>query len=445
MTSPDFPHTGFERFLSWTSRHLSQEAFLVSLALLTGIAAGAGATLLKLMVGRVARPVADTLATASANWQLLFIPVIGILLAGIFQRYIIRRELFHGVDRMREALAARRYRFPLSLTVTPLIANAITLGLGGSAGSEGPIAYVGGAVGSNLGRICRLDDNAMRVMIACGASAGIAGIFKAPIGGALFSLEVLCLDMSVVAIVAVLVASLAAGLTAFMLSGCSPDVAFAHQIPMELSWLPWLLLLGLFCGFYSVYYATVMSRMSNFYGRMRNPWARNLLAGSILAVTVFLFPALYGEGYGFIELVLEGNAGAVTNCSLFSHACHTWEILLIFGAILAVKAFAVASTNSGGGVAGDFAPTLFAGCLAGYFFATLVNELFHAGMPPADFAFFAMAAVMAGAIRAPLMAIILTVEVAQTYMLLFPVVVVATVSYCVVRIVRPQPAPVPRS
>ena len=426
-------------------RHLSEEAFLVSLALVTGILAGAGAYLLKLMVGTVARHLTRTLATASANWQLLLLPLAGILLAGIFQRYVIRRQLFHGVDRMRQALDTRNYRFSPSLIITPLIANAFTLGFGGSAGSEGPIAYAGGAIGSNLGRLFRLDAPHMRVMIACGASAGIAGIFKAPIGGALFSLEVLCLDLSMVSVVAVLVASLSAGLTAFMLSGCSPDVAFAHQVPMQMSWMPWLLLLGLFCGFYSVYYAVIMSRMSNFYGRMRSPWLRNLLAGSLLAVMVFLFPVLYGEGYGFIELVLDGKAGAVTNGSLFSHAVASWQILLIFGGILAVKAFAVASTNSGGGVAGDFAPTLFAGCLAGYFFATLVNTLFHTGMPPADFAFFGMAAVMAGAIRAPLMAIILTVEIAQTYMLLFPVVVVATVAYCVVRVVHPQPAPVPRS
>ena len=425
--------------------HLSAETVLVALALFTGILAGTGAYLLRLMVKGVAHPVTASFSAVSANWQLLFLPVLAIVLAGIFQRYVIRRNLYHGVDRMRAALASRNYRLPFSLTFTPLFANAITLGLGGSAGSEGPIAYAGGAIGSNLGRVFGLDSDRMRVMIACGASAGIAGIFKAPIGGALFSLEVLCLDLSMVAVVAVLVASLSAGLTSFMLSGCSPDVEFAHQVPMEVSWLPWLLLLGLFCGFYSLYYATVMSRMSNFYGRLRNPWIRNLLAGTLLAVMVFLFPTLYGEGYGFIELVLDGKAAAVTADSLFAGAASTWEILLIFGGILAVKAFAVASTNSGGGVAGDFAPTLFAGCLAGYFFATLVNALFHCGMPPADFAFFGMAAVMAAAIRAPLMAIILTVEIAQTYMLLFPVVVVATVSYCVVRAIHPQPAPVPRS
>ena len=283
------------------------------------------------------------------------------------------------------------------------------------------------------------------VMIACGASAGIAGIFKAPVGGALFSLEVLNLSLTLIPVVAVLVASLSAGLTVFLLSGCTPDVEFAHQVPMELSWLPWLVLLGLFCGFYSVYYCTVMSRMSRFYMRLRNHWVRNLIAGGLLAVMIFLFPALYGEGYGFIELVLSGHAGAVTNSSLFTHVTGVWPILLIFAGMLAVKAFVVASTNSGGGVAGDFAPTLFAGCLAGFFFASVLNELFHIGMPPEDFAYFGMAAVMAAAIRAPLMAIFLTVEIAQTYMLLFPVVVVATVSYCVVRVIHPTPAPVPRS
>lgn len=414
-----------------------ERGLIVGLATVVGLVTGFAAFLLKRLVAWVSEPLTDGLHQWGCNPILLVLPVAGIVLTGIFQRYVLGREIYHGVDRLDKSISHRRYKLPFELTFSPLLASSITLGFGGSAGSEGPIAYAGAAIGSNLGRVFGVSPAMMRVMIACGASAGIAGIFKAPVGGALFSLEVLTVELSAGAVMAVVAASLTAGLTAYMLSGFRPDISFAGIEPMQGGWMPYVLLLGLFCGFYAAYYSHIMRFMTRWYGTLRNPWMKNLIAGAIIAVAVFLFPALYGEGYGFMAKVLggEGDFGAY---SLFAgDAGAVRGAIWIAAGILAVKAFATSSTNSGGGVAGDFAPTLFAGCIAGFLFASALNEMAGVGLPVAEFAFFGMAAVMAGAIQAPLMAIFLTVEMAAGgYSLLLPVTAAAVVAYGVVRVLH---------
>ena len=385
-----------------------ERVLIVGLATVVGLVTGGAAFLLKRLVARVSEPLTDGLHQWGCNPILLALPVAGIVLTGIY----------HGVDRLDKSISHRRYKLPFELTFSPLLASSITLGFGGSAGSEGPIAYAGAAIGSNLGRVFGVSPAMMRVMIACGASAGIAGISEAPVGGALFSLEVLTVELSAGAVMAVVTASLTAGLTAYMLSGFRPDISFAGIEPMQGEWMPYVLLLGLFCGFYAAYYSHIMRFMTRWYGTLHKP-------------------ALYGEGYGFMAKVLvgEGDFGAY---SLFAgDAGAVRGSIWIAAGILAVKAFATSSTNSGGGVAGDFAPTLFAGCIAGFLFASALNEMAGVGLPVAEFAFFGMAAVMAGAIQAPLMAIFLTVEMAAGgYSLLLPVTAAAVVAYGVVRVLH---------
>lgn len=406
---------------------------MMILAFITGLIVGAAAFLLKHTVKWISIPLTSGMNTGGANWILLVAPIIGIMLTGIYQRYILHKTIYHGTDRLQQSITDRRYTLSADLTYAPIIASSLTLGFGGSAGSEGPIAYTGAAIGSNIGRIFNARPTLMKVLLACGAAAGIAGIFKAPIGGALFSLEVLAVTLSIGAVLAVVLASVTAGLTAYALSGCTPDLIFHNSTPFEWHWLPWILLLGIFCGLYSFYYASIMTVMRRWYNSMRNPWAKNLISGSLLAVLVFLFPPLFGEGYNFMSELLAGHTDALSSYSLFASdsALPLTPVLLAF-AIIAVKAFACASANSGGGVAGDFAPTLMAGCVTGFFFATSLNSLFAIGLPVADFAFFGMAAVMAGAIRAPFMAIFIAVEMAQTYDLLLPVTLTAAVSFLVV-------------
>lgn len=432
-------HTGvWNHFCDSCRNNLPPKMLLTLLAVVAGAVTGTGAHLLKLAVAGISGVLTGSLNQYGANIPFLSLPIIGIVLTGIYQRYILHREIYHGVDRLSKSLSLRHYRLPVPLTYSPILASSITLGFGGSAGSEGPIAYAGAAIGSNIGRLFGLTPSMLRMMIACGASAGIAGIFKAPVGGALFSLEVLCMELSATAVIAVFAASITAALTAYLWSGCTPDLQFDNIMPMQWEWMPFVLLLGLCCGLYAAYYSHIMRIMTAHYGSIRNPWVKNMIAGGVIAIAVFIFPPLYGEGYSFIERLLSGQSEAFSRYSLFAaDSTSTVTPLLMAAGILAIKAFATSSTNSGGGVAGDFAPTLFAGAVAGFLFAASANATFHTGLPIGIFVFFGMAAVMAGAIQAPLMAIFLTAEMASGgSALLLPLAIAATISYLTVRAIH---------
>ena len=428
----------FNAFLAWRSAHVTDQTFVFILAVLTGLLAGAGASLLKWMIKWVSTGFTEHFHRFGPNWVLLVIPVAGIMLAGLFQRRILRRNLTHGVRQLGADLKAGRYALPGYICYGPMLASTLTLGFGGSAGSEGPIAYTGAALGSNVARTFRLDPHLMMIMLGCGAGAGIAGIFKAPVGGFLFTLEVLKLELSTMSVMACLLACITAGMTAYVLSGVQVDLSYLQPEQFDVHAAPWLLVLGVLCGFYSLYYSHMMTAMENFYTRIRRPWLRNLVSGAVLAALVFLFPALYGEGYSVMDHLLNGDLTPLRADGIFAATAGTgWPLVILAGAIMLVKTFAHSATNSGGGVAGDFAPTLFAGCIAGFFMASLLNTAFGLGLPVSGFAFCGMAGVMAGVIRAPLMALFLTAEMTDGFVLFLPLLAVSSISYGIVRIFKP--------
>ncbi len=423
------------RAARWRERHISDNAAAFIVATVTGLAAGTGAFVLKWMVASVTRFLTHGLRLDGANWIFLLIPVAGIILTGIYVRYILRDDITHGVSKLMADLRKRIYKLRLHLTYSPLIASTLTLGFGGSAGSEGPIAYAGAAMGSNLARLARFSPQLMMIMVGCGAGAGIAGIFKAPVGGFLFTLEVLRMELTTVSVIALFTACIVAGMTAFALSGFTYDLNFPGVHLFEPSMSGWYVALGIFCGLYALYYSAMMRRMQHVYGSVRSPWLRNLAGGAVLALSIFLFPSLYGGGYGVMGHLLCGEHSAITAGSLFyGIAPDAWALIIVAGAILLVKTFACSASNSAGGVAGDFAPTLFAGCIAGLFFALTVNKIFDAGLPVSHFAFVAMAGVMAGIVRAPLMALFLAVEMTGCETLFLPALIVAGISFGVVKL-----------
>lgn len=421
----------------WRQKHVSDAVFTFVVALLIGLCTGVGAFVLKYLIGHISTYLTQNLALTGYNLHLLILPLAGILITGIYVRYIAREPLTHGTSCIMHDMSRGISRLNGSLTYAPIIGCSITLGCGGSAGSEGPIAYAGAAMGSNIGRMFRVHPRFLMMLVGCGAGAGIAAIFKAPVGGMLFTLEVLKMELTTLSVVMLLSACLISALTAYVLSGCTVDIDYAGALPFDTSTLPFVLLLGVFCGVYSLYYSGVMKRMDRFFSGLRNPWIKNIIAGLSISVLVFLFPAFYGEGYGIIGKVLNGAPQAIADYSMFyPSGADSLSLLLIIGCIALLKSFITSATNSGGGVGGDFAPTLFAGSMAGLFFVMSLNMYFGTQLDSGNFAYFAMAGVMAGAIHAPLMAIFLTVEMTGQYTLLLPLTIVASISYGVVKLFR---------
>ncbi len=412
-------------------------AFSALLCLVIGLLTGSFAALLKLMIGAVSRWLTNGLATNHGNWILLILPVAGILLTGIFTRYIIKDNIAHATEKIKHQLAEHVEYLSPKLIFGPMIASTLTLGFGGSAGSEGPIATVGSAIGGNLSRWCGLPPRVITMMIGCGAGAGIAGIFKAPVGGMLFTLECLGLPLSTAAVVALLATCVVSALTAVWLSGGLLDLPFIKHAPFPYEYLPAIILLGACCGMYALYYRSTGSTTERILESIKNPWIANTVSGITIAIMLFVFPALYGEGYGVMGTLLNNPVPTLGDCGpLYFLRRDHYTLMLIAAGILLCKGVAAYSTNSGGGVAGEFAPALFAGAMAGWLFATLANTVFGLALPVGVFVLSGMAAVMGQAVNAPLMAIFLAVEMTASYDYFLPVGIAGAASWITVNLIR---------
>lgn len=427
------PDSRMSRFNAWRKRVMPDSVFMTFVALIIGIICGALAWVFKKAVAGISGFFISRISDWGANWWLILLPIGGILLTGIFTRYIIHTNLTHGVGQLINALRRHSYRLKHNICFSPVVGGSITLGLGGSAGAEGPIAYAGAAIGSNVGQFLGLPPKMLKILIGCGTSAGIAGIFSAPIGGLMFALELVRIELSVPAILMATASCLASFLTIFTLHGFHYDLQFSPPEGYTPDMILMVVVLGIFCGIFSIYYSYVNSRLDVMYRKIRNPWARNITGGLLLGLALFLFPTLYSVGYPVLGSLINGDSEAILTGSVFSRFFTAKEALLLTaGGILLVKSTAVASTNSSGGVGGDFAPTLFSGGIAGFLFATLCNIIFGTQLPPGVFGYFGMAASMSGIIQAPLMAIFITLEMTGTYRFALPVSVAALTSYCIV-------------
>ena len=364
----------------------------------------------------------------------------GILLAVLFQRFVARRKLEHGTDQLGKMLTRGDYAVPSIFAWGPLVAAVMTLGFGGSAGAEGPIATSGGTVGSLLSRKLKMPPQLVKIMIGCGAGAGIAGIFKAPIGGVLFTIEVMGMELATIPLLALVIACLVSGMTCYGLTGFTLDVPLTQAVHFDPSNWAWVPLLGVFCGLYSCYYTWIGQRLRHMFVRqIGQKWVNAILSGLILGVALIVFPILYGEGYESMARLIDGDLTPIVSHGLWARWGMTPGIvtvaLLCLG-ISIMKPIACIATNSGGGVAGDFAPTLFAGCIAGLFFGCGLDAAFGLGLPHDSLALCAMAGVMAGVISAPLMAIFIVVEMTGYFGMTFPVMLCAISSYATVLSVR---------
>ncbi|MBD5218633.1 MAG: chloride channel protein [Bacteroidales bacterium] len=427
-------HTVTDLSRSWRHRNVSETTVTFVAAVLIGLACGLGAFLVKRTIRYISLFAVSGMRTDGSNWRFLVLPLIGITLAYLYTRYVARRPLAHGTEQVRGVLASQSYRMPVALTYQPLLANALTLGFGSSAGAEGPIAFAGAAMGSGFARLFNLSPATMRILVGVGAGAGIAAIFKAPVGGMLFTLEVLAMELTTLSVFVLITAGLVAGLTSFALLGM--DFSFAYTTRSDFfdtHWVIPVLALGIFCGFYSLYYSGTAGAMKKWMQSRRNPWVAVITSGLFASVLLFVFPSLYGEGYPSMVRIFHNDPMAIVdNGPFYGLITGPWSIILIAGGIALVKGAVTAAVNNGGGVAGKFAPTLFAGCMVGLFFAGIANFIPGVQLAVPSYAFIAMAGIMAGTIRAPFMAIFLTSEMSGDFGLFLPSVVVAFISYGIV-------------
>lgn len=430
------------RLLMWREKHVPEKTFVVILALIVGIASGLAAVLLKTLIGLIAGFLTSRFDIERDNLLYLVFPAIGILLASLYVYYIAREPISHGVTRVLYALALKKSRLKIHNMYSSLIASSVTIGFGGSVGAEGPIVFTGAAIGSNLGQAFRLSPQTLAMIVACGAAAGIAGIFKAPIAGMLFTIEVLMLDLTAGAAIPLITASVAGATVAYVFTGYNVEFFFTQSEPFYASRIPFVILLGVFCGFVSLYFITLIDRIEGRFKRLHNRWVRFAVGGITLSLLIYLMPPLYGEGYEGITRLINGDVTGIFDHSLFyAYRNDTVAVLLFLFALGAFKVFATAATNGGGGVGGTFAPSLFVGVMAGVFFAYLINHLgfIDPEMPLSikNFALMGMAGVMAGVMHAPLMAIFLTAEMTGGYELFLPLLIVSGSSYAISRIFTP--------
>lgn len=426
----------------WREQHIKEKTFVVVLALVVGAVSGLAAVLLKFLIGFIAGLLTKHVHIAGGNYEYLVFPVAGILIAGLYVRYVIRDDIYHGVTRVLYAIAQRNSRLKPHNMYASLVASSVTIGFGGSVGAEGPIVFTGAAIGSNLGQFFRLSPQTLMLLVGCGAAAGIAGIFKAPIAGVLFTIEVLLIDLNSRSVVPLIIASVTGATVAYAFTGYNLEFFFSQSEQFFTSRIPFVILLGLFCGFVSLYFNKTIEMMENMFSRITKPGIRFAIGAVILSSLIFFFPALYGEGYGAINSLLNGDVTPLFDNSVFySHRNSVWWAVALVGCLTLTKVFATSATNGGGGVGGTFAPSLYVGCMAGFFFAFLLNSLgvVDQALPLShkNFALLGMAGVMAGVMHAPLMAIFLTAEMTGGYDLFLPLLIVSVVSYLTSRIILP--------
>ncbi len=429
----------FQHLLMWREKHVKEKDFVIFLGLIVGIFAGLAAMVLKWLIHHIGTLLLAFTSEGAFNWAYIIFPSIGVVLVALYVRYVVKDNISHGVTRVLYAISQKKSRIKLHNVYTSVIASSVTIGFGGSVGAEGPIVSTGAAIGSNLGSLFRMSPRILMILVGCGAAAGISGIFKAPIAGMLFTLEVLMIDLTSVSVMPLLVASITGATIAYIYTGYDFEFFFVQSEDFLIGRVPYVIILGLLCGLVSLYFTKVMNMMEKFFGKYQNRWHKTAIGCVILSGLVYVFPPLFGEGYGSINMLLDGNVNGILDTSPFyAESGRVWMIIIFIALIIAFKAFATSATNGAGGVGGTFAPSLFVGCMTGFLFAYIVNEYgLGMGVNTKNFALIGMAGVMAGVMHAPLMAIFLTAELTGGYSLFLPLLIVSTISYGTIKVFEP--------
>ena len=427
-----------EKILIWRKEHITDKQFTLILSFVVGFFVAVAAFSLHWFINQIQLLLTEGFSAHSFNWLYLVYPVIGIYLTSLFVRYIVKDTISHGITRILYAISTKKSRLKGHNTWSSVIASAITIGFGGSVGAEAPIVLTGSAIGSNLGQLFKLDSKTLMLLIGCGAAAAIAGIFKAPIAGLVFTLEVLMIDLTMASLMPILIASVTAVCFSYIFTGSDSLFQFTMAGSWQMDRVPAYILLGVFGGLLSLYFIRMMNACEGLFRKLKdNHYAKLAVGGLMLSMLIFLFPALYGEGYNSINILLNGKTEADWNQILNNSLFYGQDNMLIayIGLVLLTKVFATSATNGGGGCGGTFAPSLFIGAFGGFFFARVWNvEQIGVYIPEQNFAMLGMAAVMAGVMHAPLTGIFLIAELTGGYQMFIPLMIVSICAFLTINI-----------
>ncbi len=435
----------FQRFLLWREKKIKDKHFILMLSFVVGIITALAASLLKFLIEYIKHFLTENFDSTGANWLYLVYPVVGILLTGLFIRHVVRDDISHGVTKILYAISRRQSRIKRHNTWSSLFASAITIGFGGSVGAEAPIVLTGSAIGSNLGSTFKMEHRTLMLLVGCGAAGAVAGIFKAPIAGLVFTLEVLMIDLTMGSLLPLLVSSVTAATVAYILHGTEAMFEFHMDEPFLMERIPAVLLLGVLCGLISLYFTRTMNWIEKNFRRYSNPYVKLLIGGTMLSILIFMFPSLYGEGYDVIHMLLNGSSPedwdkVMDNSIFYGYG----NLLLVYLALVVLfKVFATSATNGGGGCGGTFAPSLFLGCITGFVFSHFCNgyelaPVISDNIPEKNFALLGMAGLMSGVMHAPLTGIFLIAELTGGYDLFLPLMMVSVSSYLTIMIFEPH-------
>ena len=434
--------TMMDMVLEWRDKHITDRQMTIILALFIGFFASVAAFILHFIIKEIQVLLTAGFTTVTYNWLYLVFPVIVIFLTSLFVRYVVKDNISHGITRILYAISSKRSRLKPHNCWTSVIASAITIGFGGSVGAEAPIVLTGSSIGSSLGQLFKMDNKTLMLLVGCGAAAAIAGIFKAPIAGLVFTLEVLMVDLSMASLLPILVASVTATCFTYIFMGSNSLFSFHLDGEWIVERVPACILLGVSCGLVSLYFIRMMTSCEGVFARLKDHrYAKLLLGGLMLSSLIFIFPVLYGEGYSAINILLNSNTEAdwntlLNNSLFYGHG----QLLIIFVALVVLtKVVATSATNGGGGCGGTFAPSLFVGAFSGFLFARIWNiQQLGLYVPEKNFTLLGMAGVMAGVMHAPLTGIFLIAEITNGYDLFIPLMIVSTCSVMTISVFEPH-------
>ncbi len=414
---------------------MSQKNFIMILSVIIGVLAGFGAVLIKNGVHLIRDLLTSNIVTDYQNYLFFILPSIGILIAVIYTRFIVRRHVGHGIPSVLFAISRTHGVIKRHNIFSSIITSVFTVGFGGSVGLEGPAVATGASIGSNIGQMFRLNYKQITLLLGLASAAAMSAIFKAPIAAVVFAIEVIMIDLTMASLIPLLIASVTGVLTSYFFLGQAVMYPFDIKTGFVLEDIPYYILLGLLAGLVSVYFTKMYIFTESTFAKVKKWYLKWLAGGVILGILIFLFPSLYGEGYDAVNSCLDGDYSPLFNNSLFfSFHDEIIMVFVLFLMILFFKAIATSVTFGAGGIGGIFAPTLFMGAYTGLFFTTFLKYFGVGHLNASNFAMVGMAGLIAGVLHAPLTAVFLIAEITSGYQLFVPLMVTATISYATIKI-----------